>query len=50
MSHQVNGKMMKMDVKVKNWHVVVVGLQLGKLGPARLNPKTWIQESWIQFV
>ena len=49
MNRQVNGKMMKMDAKVINWHVVVVGLR-GKLGLARLNPKIWIQESRIHLI
>ena len=49
MNCQVNGKMMKMDAKIVNWHVMGVGLH-GKPGLARLNPKTWIQESRIQFI
>ena len=49
MNRQVNGKTMKMDAKVINWHVVVVELR-GKLGLARLNPKIWIQESRIHLI
>ena len=40
---------MKMDAKIVNWHVMGVGSH-GKLDLARLSPKTWIQESRIQFI
>ena len=49
MNRQVNGKTMKMDAKVINWRVVVVGLH-SKLGLARLNPKIWIQDSRVHLI